>query len=241
MKKGKKIVFCISHFGLLAVFAVFGLNSTLTALLNDEHYCQYGEWIITVEGSCVSEEIQMRHCLENPLHYQTRRFSQPNKHTFLNGVCKYCNAEEGVYIPNDSVPPEKNEFVLPIQSANVTNTFGFFYNQTLNNYYEHQGWDFEANVDTPVVAVADGIIESIYTSDLKNGTEIVIDHGNQLKTLYRFVTVANVKVGDLVSKGQVFAMVGQADGDEYLEGPHLHFEVHKNGLAVDPAIYLTLK
>lgn len=133
-------------------------------------------------------------------------------------------------------------FVLPIQSASVTNDFGFFYNQTLNNYYEHEGLDFMAAVGEKVFAVDDGVIESVYTSDVLSGTEITIDHGDGIKTVYRFVTaVDGLKAGMSVNKGDEIATVAEANGNEYKDGAHLHFEVLKNDKNVDPAIYLTME
>lgn len=132
--------------------------------------------------------------------------------------------------------------VNPIETVAVSNDFGFYHNQTLNSYYEHTGIDFTAPVGTEVRAVEDGKIESIYKDDLLSGTEIVVNHGNGLKTLYRFVTEASgLKVGDTVEKGDVIATVAEANGDEYKDGAHLHFEVIKNEKIVDPAIYLTLE
>lgn len=133
-------------------------------------------------------------------------------------------------------------FVLPIQSAVATNGFGFFYNQTLNNYYEHEGIDFSASAGTAVVAVEDGVVESVYTADLLSGTEIVISHSNGLKTVYCFVTQAEgLKAGDKVVKGQTIATVAEANGREYKDGAHLHFEVLENGKNVDPVAYLSLE
>ena len=133
-------------------------------------------------------------------------------------------------------------FVLPIQSAVTTNGFGFFYNQTLNNYYEHQGLDFSAEAGTTVVCVEDGVVESVYTADVLSGTEIIVNHGNGLKSVYRFVTQADgLKAGDKVSKGQAIAVVAEANGSEYKDGAHLHFEVMKDGKTVDPVTYLSLE
>lgn len=151
----------------------------------------------------------------------------------------------------DAEQPDNNDepvvttpegFVLPIESASVTNDFGFFYNQTLNNYYEHEGLDFTAEVGEKVFAVDDGTIESVYTSDVLSGTEIIIDHGDGVKTVYRFVTAAEgLKAGMTVQKGDEIATVAEANGSEYKDGAHLHFEVLKNGKNVDPAIYLTME
>ncbi|MBR2646669.1 MAG: M23 family metallopeptidase [Clostridia bacterium] len=132
--------------------------------------------------------------------------------------------------------------ISPLETATVGNDFGFYYNQTLNTYYEHAGVDFTAAAGTNVLAADDGTIESIFKEDLLTGTEIVINHGSGLKTVYRFVSeVEGLKVGDVVQKGDVIATVAEATGEEYKDGAHLHFEVLKNSVSVDPANYLTLE
>ncbi|MBR2329697.1 MAG: M23 family metallopeptidase [Clostridia bacterium] len=132
--------------------------------------------------------------------------------------------------------------VLPVESASVLNEYGFYHNQTLNTYYEHEGVDFAAEAGANVLCVDDGVVESIYKDDLLLGTEIVVDHGEGLKSVYRFVTEAeNLTVGASVEKGQVIATVAEANGNEYKDGAHLHFEMKKDGVCVDPAVYLTLE
>ncbi len=149
--------------------------------------------------------------------------------------------------PDSSTPDEKPvvgvfEMELPLEAVTVSNDFGFYHNQTLNTYYEHKGVDFTAAAGTEVMAVESGTIESIYKEDILLGTEIVVDHGNGLKTVYRFVTEADgLTVGAKVEKGDVIATVAEATGNEYKDGPHLHFEVLENGKQVDPTLHLTLE
>ena len=132
--------------------------------------------------------------------------------------------------------------ISPVATAALGSDYGFYHNQTLNVYCEHAGVDFTAAVGTQVLAADDGTIESIYKDDVLLGTEIVINHGDGLKTVYRFVTEAEgVKVGDKVQRGDVIATVAEASGEEYKEGAHLHFEVLQNGKHVDPATHLTLE
>ena len=132
--------------------------------------------------------------------------------------------------------------VMPLETANVSNEYGFYHNQTLNSYYEHKGIDFVATAGTEVLAVEAGVIESIYKEDLLSGTQIVVDHGEGLKSVYCFVEeTEGLKVGDSVEKGDVIATVAEANGNEYKDGAHLHFEIVKNNINVDPAIYLTLE
>lgn len=135
-----------------------------------------------------------------------------------------------------------DDMMMPVATVSVLNDYGFYHNQTLNIYHEHAGIDFMAEAGTEVLAVASGVIESVYTDDVLTGTEIVIDHGDGIKTTYRFVTEKEgLKAGDTVSKGDVIATVAEATGSEYKDGAHLHFEVSKNGAVTDPAEYLTLE
>ncbi len=132
--------------------------------------------------------------------------------------------------------------VLPVDAVSIVNDYGFFHNKTLNTYYEHEGVDFSAAAGTEVKATESGKIESIYKDDILLGTEITVDHGNGVKTVYRFVTEREgLKVGDTVAKGEVIATVAEANGNEYKDGPHLHFEVLENGTQVDPTTHLTLE
>ena len=131
---------------------------------------------------------------------------------------------------------------MPLQTVSILHDHGFYHNATLNCYYEHVGVDFSAEEGAEVVVAQPGTIESIYKDDILLGTEIVVDHGDGVKTLYRFVTEkTGLKVGDKVERGDVIATVAEANGNEYKDGAHLHFEVIKNGTSVDPAEYLTLE
>jgi murein DD-endopeptidase MepM/ murein hydrolase activator NlpD len=131
---------------------------------------------------------------------------------------------------------------LPVVEAAVINDHGFYFNKTLNSYYEHLGMDFSAEEGAQVFAVEDGVVESIYKDDLLSGTEIVVAHADGVKSVYRFVVeTESLKVGAQVKKGDVIATVAAATGDEYKDGAHLHFEILKNGTSVDPTGYLTLE
>ena len=142
---------------------------------------------------------------------------------------------------NEQVTVTPEGMVMPIQGA-VSNDYGFYYNQTINAYYAHKGMDFSAEVGTQVFAVDAGVIESIYKDDLLVGTEITIDHGDGVKSVYRFIDeIEGLQVGDSVKKGEVIATVAEASGNEYRDGAHLHFEMYEQGKNVDPNVYLTLE
>ena len=145
--------------------------------------------------------------------------------------------------PNDQQQQQPVEEELgmwmPIEAAAVSSEFGFYYNQTLDCYYHHEGVDFLTEAGTAVLAVKSGVVESIYSGDVLKGTEIVLDHGDGLKTVYRFVhAVDGLAVGDKVKQGDTIAVVAEATGDEYKDGAHLHFEIVENGKTVDPTSHL---
>lgn len=154
------------------------------------------------------------------------------KHTDeLNGGSSSSGNEQGGNDgPDEPVITTPEEFGAPLATVNVTNEYGFYYNQTLNNYYEHMGIDMSAEAGAEVFAARTGTIESIYTSDVLVGTQIIIDHGDGIKSVYEYVTAKEgLKAGDKVNKGDVIATVAEANGKEYKDGAHLHFEIFENG------------
>ncbi len=156
------------------------------------------------------------------------------------------DTDEPVDTPNnpddEQVSGTPNGMISPMESVAVSQEYGFFHNITLNNYYEHKGVDFSAEVGTKVLAVDDGVVESVYKEDLLVGTQITIDHGNGVKSVYCFITEAEgLKAGDTVKKGDVIATVAEPSGNEYKQGAHLHFEIIKDSVSVDPSTYLTLE
>ena len=115
------------------------------------------------------------------------------------------------------------------------------FNSTLNVFTAHRAMDFKAAEGSDVFAVYDGKVESV-TSNYLTGTKIVIDHGDGLKSIYYSLEDGDgVTVGQEVKKGDVIATVAEANGKEYKDGPHLHFEVFENNATVDPAKYLTFE
>ena len=132
--------------------------------------------------------------------------------------------------------------IAPVAAASLGTDYGFHQSQTLGWYFVHEGVDFTAAAGTEVLAAEDGVVESVYKDDALLGTEIVLSHGNGLKTLYRFVTeTEGLTAGMEVKKGDVIATVAEPTGNEYKDGAHLHFEVLESGKSVDPAKYLTLE
>ena len=98
----------------------------------------------------------------------------------------------------------------------------------------HQGVDFAAKSGAEIVAVASGVVT--WADDrYQYGKMVEINHGNGFVTRYAHAKSLLVKAGDIVKKGQAIGLVGSTGRST---GPHVHFEVHKNGRVVDPASYI---
>jgi murein DD-endopeptidase MepM/ murein hydrolase activator NlpD len=97
----------------------------------------------------------------------------------------------------------------------------------------HRGMDFVAARETPVMAAAAGVVEST-ENDREWGLRVRIRHGYGLVTVYSHLGSVRVTQGRRVRRGECIGTVG-ASG--LTTGPHLHYEVWKNGVAVDPEDY----
>jgi len=106
---------------------------------------------------------------------------------------------------------------------------------------EHLGVDFRAPQRTEIFAPADGVVKKVATNGYRY-SYLIIDHGNDLYTVYGHISRAFVKAGDEVKAGDKIALTGGTPGTTgagyFTTGPHLHFEVFKNGQYVDPLKYL---
>ena len=99
-----------------------------------------------------------------------------------------------------------------------------------NRIKPHRGTDFAANVGTPILATANGVVvKSSYTRG--NGNYVTIKHNNTYSTQYLHMKRRKVKVGEFVTQGQVIGWVGMTG---YTSGPHVCYRFWKNGRQVDP-------
>jgi murein DD-endopeptidase MepM/ murein hydrolase activator NlpD len=98
----------------------------------------------------------------------------------------------------------------------------------------HSGMDIGAPRGTPVVAPAAGTVVFAGTQP-EYGVSLIIDHGNDIKTLYGHLTRVDVTAEQKVERGQVIAHTGNTGRSS---GPHLHYEIQVKGQPVNPRSYL---
>lgn len=111
------------------------------------------------------------------------------------------------------------------------------YYESIGEWRVHKGVDIKPKDTLMVESVLAGKIESVKNSEL-TGTEIVIDHGNNIKTLYSNLVSADVKEGDQVQQGQTIGNIGKTASIESADGAHLHFELFVDGKNVNPMDYI---
>jgi murein DD-endopeptidase MepM/ murein hydrolase activator NlpD len=127
--------------------------------------------------------------------------------------------------------------VMPVSNKDLKRTasgWGFRIDPVYKIRRFHYGMDFSAPIGTEIYSTGDGVVRKVETSRSGYGRWVVIDHGFGYETLYGHMSKFNVKVGEKVKRGSVIGYVGNAGKST---GPHLHYEVHKNGKPVNPQFY----
>ncbi|HIG40211.1 MAG TPA: M23 family metallopeptidase [Gammaproteobacteria bacterium] len=122
----------------------------------------------------------------------------------------------------------------PVLKGWMSSRFGMRNDPITGRRAWHNGVDFAGKEGADVVTVAAGVV--VYASPRNGyGKMIEVNHGGGRSTRYGHHKKLLVKVGDIVKKGQVIGLMGSSGRST---GPHVHFEVFKNGKVVDPASYI---
>ncbi|MCX4028322.1 M23 family metallopeptidase [Endozoicomonas sp. SM1973] len=123
----------------------------------------------------------------------------------------------------------------PIRKGWLSSRFGRRTDPINGRYAWHKGIDFAGKYGSGIFSVGSGVI-TWAGSRGGYGNMVEVNHGNGFVTRYAHNSKVLVKVGDLVKKGQRIALMGSSGR---ATGPHVHFEVYKDGKAVNPARYIS--
>jgi murein DD-endopeptidase MepM/ murein hydrolase activator NlpD len=127
-------------------------------------------------------------------------------------------------------------FIMPV-SGKIEVKFSndtLAYSKTLQEWNIHKGIDISADAGTPVVASEAGIVKEI-NNTIDHGIEIIIEHADGYKTIYSNLSSDKiVKVGQKVEKAQTISGIGRTSAFECNDPDHLHFEMYKDNMLVDP-------
>jgi murein DD-endopeptidase MepM/ murein hydrolase activator NlpD len=133
-------------------------------------------------------------------------------------------------------------FAKPVLGAHISQGFGCTdvsiepVDPSCPGGHFHSGIDLAAAPGTPVYATLGGTV-LVIISPGGFGLHIVIQHGDGLQSLYGHLSAVDVSSGQVVVTGQLIGAVGSTGNST---GPHLHFEIDRDGIPEDPRLYVAL-
>ena len=125
----------------------------------------------------------------------------------------------------------------PAMSSWISSLYGFRTDPVTGRREFHQGMDFAGRPDTPITAVAAGIV-TWSGPRFGYGNLVEVSHGNGYLTRYAHNRKNLVTVGEKVEKGEIIALMGTSGRST---GTHVHFEVVRNGAHMNPRQYVKLQ
>jgi murein DD-endopeptidase MepM/ murein hydrolase activator NlpD len=168
-----------------------------------------------------------------------RRYEIPGDDDTSSGQ-RIANARAILEVANNPGNPDGVGLVSPVPGATATSQFGprNIENQVRGASRNHKGIDFGANLGTPILAAGSGTVTFAGRAG-SAGNMVTIDHGGGLETKYMHMQDGSfaVSAGAQVWQGQTIGRVGSTGRSS---GPHLHFEVLRNGRQEDPRSYLNV-
>ena len=258
---GVIVLFFVVIAAVLVTLDFFGTNSTDGYVPENEQYAeQYravtNKFIKTGKGYVSLERILYFYLEDDTLSfetiYQDNLDNETKKMKPISDVCSmekykiFDGCRKDAISESGQVDDEINKpFNIPIAFNEFTITSFFMEERTVFGKQDvHSAWDLAAPNNTPVVSVCEGEVETVSFTQTQNVTNTNAGGGNQIKVkcvidedvtyhvLYAhlYPNSAKVKVGDKVRQEQQLAEVGTTG---YSTGPHLHFQVIKDGSNVD--------
>jgi murein DD-endopeptidase MepM/ murein hydrolase activator NlpD len=133
-------------------------------------------------------------------------------------------------------------FIARAPSVNVMPSGGYSWpiNGIVTQFpsWYHMAYDIAAPIGTPIVATKDGVVKEVFVGgwNYGYGTHVVLDHGDAYTSLYAHMSAVAVSVGQRVVGGST--VVGYVGLTGRTTGPHVHFEIRKNNVTINPAIFV---
>ena len=124
---------------------------------------------------------------------------------------------------------------IPQDQARLSSGFGDRLHPIYKITKAHLGLDFTSPVGTPIHATGDGTVDFAGYNTSGYGIHVILDHGFGYQTLYGHMSTTKMRKGQKVKRGDVIGEVGSTG---LSTGPHLHYEVHKDGVPMDPVNFL---
>ena len=144
----------------------------------------------------------------------------------LDEILKLASVKGNLLLAIPAIQPVRNENLRRVASG-----FGYRIDPFTKVRKMHNGMDFTAPTGTPVYATGDGVVARADDAASGFGNHVVIRHGFGYESLYAHLSKYNCRAGQAVKRGDIVGYVGSTGRSE---GPHCHYEVHKDGKVVNP-------
>jgi murein DD-endopeptidase MepM/ murein hydrolase activator NlpD len=154
----------------------------------------------------------------------------------LDTIAKYAAARDRYWAHIPAIQPVDHEDLRRFSPV-----YGMRMNPVLGKWMPHKGLDFMGERGIPIYATGDGVVKLAQMTYGGFGNLVVIDHGYGYKSLYAHLNSLqpfNVKKGEKVQRGEVIGYMGSTGRSA---GLHLHYEVHKDNIAVNPIGFFQLE
>jgi murein DD-endopeptidase MepM/ murein hydrolase activator NlpD len=170
---------------------------------------------------------QKHNSLLRGMHEQVEQLNLAtiNQEQSFESLFKYLKDQQNLLASTPAVRPA---------AGWTTSRFGYRTSPFTGRREFHKGYDIANRLGSPITATADGVVSFIGPKGTL-GNMVVIDHGHGMVTRVGHCHKILVKRGDAVKRGDTIALMGNTGRST---GPHVHYEVHLNGLPVNPEKYI---
>ena len=220
------------------------LNNTGSSGNTESASTEIGKSINEVEKDLKNNTILNNTISNNTVNSSNNITSNTDKNV-LN-TSKMTSATENKEDKNKTEEVKKEDTVVELNftkpvEGDIVRDFAvenLIYSETLQEWTTHTGIDIKADKTTVVKSAEAGTVKTI-KNDPRYGLTIIVEHQNGFQTVYsNLLTSEFVVEGEKVEKGQSLGTVGNTAAFEIADEPHLHFEIIKDSVQVDPNIYL---
>ena len=233
-----KIGTCIGVAIIIAIIACI-----VVAKKKDKQIAEEGQSLMSSANLVENEENNNTTFNSNEFNVIENNQKEDNKNEVVEQkqVAAKANEKTVTKVEEKKQEPVKDPtFSYPVKGEIIQNYAKeqLVYSQTLGEWITHEGIDIKANKTTVINASADGKVKYI-KNDPRYGLTVIMEHANGFSSVYsNLLTAEFVSVGEELKSGQPIGTVGNTAAFEILDEPHLHFEILKEGEAVDPNMYL---
>ena len=223
------------------------LSSILNNTTNQTENTESASSEIGKSVNDMANELNANNAVTNSSNLNANATTNKNTNSNSNNVLSTNQINSNKMTETKSKTEEKAEtktvelnFVKPVE-GDIVRDFAvdsLVYSDTLQEWTTHTGIDIKADKTTVVKSAEAGIVKTI-KNDPRYGLTVIVEHENGFQTVYsNLLTSEFVVEGEKVEKGQSLGTVGNTAAFEIADEPHLHFEILKESVQVDPNIYL---